>query len=80
MGYNYQIVIQQRTDTRDTYGELDPTWSTYKTVWADMDIDGGSLSYETDQPVYSDQRVFRIHTYDAPDTTTKMRISFESNF
>lgn len=77
MGYNYQIVIQQRTDARDDYGEMDATWSTYKTVWAEMEVDGGHLGYESEQPVYSDMRVFRIHTYDAPDVTTKMRFTFD---
>ncbi len=79
MGYNYQIVIQQRTDTRDDYGEMDPAWSTYKTVWAERDDNAGVLSYESEQPVYSDDLVFRIHSYDAPGVTTKMRISYESS-
>ena len=79
MGYNYQIVIQESTVSADDYGERDATWTTYKTVWADMDIPGGVLEYGSDMPVYSDSRVFKIHTYDAPGVTTKMRISFESN-
>ena len=78
MGYNYQIVIQQRTDTADDYGERDAAWSTYKTVWAERDDTAGVLSYESEQPVYSDGMVFRIHSYDAPDVTTKMRINYDS--
>ena len=80
MAYNYKIVIQQRTDTRDDYGEMDPAWSTYKTLWAERDDTGGVISYESDQPVYSDALIFRIHAPDAPDVTTKMRISYNSNF
>ena len=78
MGYNYQIVIQQRTDTQDDYGEMDATWSTYKTVWAERDDTGGVVSYESEQPVYSDTMIFKIHSYDAPDVTTKMQISYNS--
>jgi len=78
MGYNYQIVIQQRTDTADDYGERDPAWSTYKTVWAERDDTGGVISYEADMPVYSDAMSFKIHSYDAPNVTTKMRISYNS--
>jgi len=80
MAYNYNIVIQQRTDSRDTYGEMDPTWSTYKTLWAERIDEGGALSYESDMPVYSNQIVFRIRTHDAPSVTTKMRISFDSGY
>ena len=79
MGYNYQIVIQESTVSADDYGERDETWTTYKTVWAEMDIPGGGLSYESDMPVYSDSRVFRIHTPDASGVTTKMRISYDSD-
>lgn len=78
MGYNYQLIIQQRTDARDDYGEMDATWSTYKTVWAERDDTGGVLSYESEMPVYSDALSFKIHSYDAPDVTTKMRISYNS--
>ena len=31
-------------------------------------------------PVYTDTRTFKIHTHDAPDVTTKMRISYDSNY
>jgi SPP1 family predicted phage head-tail adaptor len=78
MGYNYQIVIQQRTDTADDYGERDATWDTYKTVWAERDDTGGVVSYESDQPVYTDAMIFKIHSYDAPDVSTKMQISYNS--
>jgi len=79
MGYNYQIVIQEATESRDDYGEVDTTWATYKTVWAERDDEGGVMSYEAEQPVYSDSMTFKIHSYDAPDVTTKMRISYDSN-
>jgi len=78
MGYNYQIVIQRRTDSQDDYGEMDATWNTLYTVWAERDDTGGVVSYESEQPVYSDTMIFKIHSYDAPAVTTKDRISYNS--
>ena len=80
MAYNDKIVIQQRTGARDSYGEMDPTWATYKTVWSEMDDTGGIIDYSSEQPVYSDTRSFKIHTHDAPSVTTKMRVSYDSKY
>jgi len=80
MAYNDKIVIQQKTVAADDYGERDGTWTTYKTVWSEMDDSGGNLSYESDMPIYSDSRLFTIRTYDAPDVTTKMRLSYDSKY
>lgn len=78
MGYNYKIDIQQSTESRGASGSVVTTWATYKKVWAERDDTGGALSYESDQPVYSDAMVFKIRSYDAPDVTTKMRVSYNS--
>ena len=80
MAYNDYIVIQQRTDARDEYGELDPTWSTYKSLWGEKADDGGYLEYSADMPVFAGSLTFRIHTHDAPAVTTKMRISYDSKY
>ena len=80
MAYNDRIVIEQRTDARDDYGEMDPTWSTYKTLWAEVDDTGGALDYASEQPVYTGTVTFRIHAHDAPSVTTKMRISYDSSY
>ena len=80
MAYNDYIVIQQSTVSADRYGERDKTWTTYKSVWAERDDEGGYLGYTADMPVYSDSLSFRIHTHDAPDVTTKMRISYNSKY
>ena len=79
MGYNYQLIIQESTETRSSAGAVDTSWSTYKTVWAERDDDGGDVGYNAEQPVYSDALSFKIHSYDAPDVTTKMRISYDSD-
>lgn len=79
MAYNDKIVIQQYTQSRDTIGAIDSgTWATYKTVWADIEDVGGSVSHESEMPVYDNSIVFKIHTGDAPAVTTKMRISYSS--
>lgn len=80
MAYNDKIVIQQKTVSADTYGERDPTWTTYKTVWAEMEDTGGVVDYSADMPIYSDTRTFIIHTHDAPDVTTDMRVSYDSEY
>jgi len=80
MAYNDLIVIQQRTDARDDYGEMDPTWSTYKSVWAELQTQGGSRSIQSDMPVFTDGITMRIHTHDAPAVTSKMRVSYDSQY
>ena len=81
MAYNDKIVIEQGTETRSSNGAVDVTWATYKTVWAEIESSGGTISYETEMPVYSDNMAFRIHKHDAPGVTTKMRIKdSDSNY
>lgn len=79
MAYNYYITIQQSSVTADDYGERDKTWTTYKSCWAEMDVPGGTVSNESDMPVYSDSRIFRIRTHDAPSVTSKMRVAYTEN-
>ena len=79
MAYNDLIVIQQRTDTPDDYGERDPTWTTYKTVWAERQDQNGHRAIQSDMPVFTDGISFKIHAPDAPDVTTKMQVVFEGD-
>ena len=78
MAYNDYIVIEQKSVSADAYGERDSTWTTYKSLWAEMEVPGGGLSYESEMPVYSDSRVWKIHTHDAPAVTTKMELVHDS--
>jgi SPP1 family predicted phage head-tail adaptor len=80
MAYNDLIVIQQKTVARDDYGEPDPTWTTYKSVWAEKVERGGDRTYQGDMPVFTDGITLRIHTHDAPAVTSKMRISYDSQY
>lgn len=81
MAYNDSIVIQQYTQARDTYGAIDAgTWATYKTVWAEIEDVSSVVSNESEMPVHQDGKSFKIRTHDAPAVTTKMRISYNSEF
>ena len=81
MTYNDLIVIESYTESRDTYGAIDAgTWATYKTVWADIEDVQSNVSYDADQPVFEDGKSFKIHTHDADAVTSKMRISYDSQY
>ena len=79
--YNDSIIIQSYTQSRDLLGAIDAgSWGTHKTVWAEITDANGSVSQESDMRVYEDSKSFKIHTHDAPAVTTKMRISYDSNY
>ena len=78
MAYNDKIVIQQATESRDDYGEVDTTWATYKTVWAERQDQTGNRGHNAEMPIFTDGITFKIHRHDAPDLTTKMRVSYDS--
>jgi len=78
MAYNDQIVIEQPTEARGDAGGIEDTWTTYKTVWAEIDDLAGSKDFTSDMPVYTNSMSFIIHQHDAPDVTTKMRIVWNS--
>lgn len=78
MTYNDKIVIQQATESRDSIGEVDRSWATYKTVWAEITDSSSYVGHESDMPVHEYGKSFKFHTHDAPAVTTKMRISYDS--
>jgi SPP1 family predicted phage head-tail adaptor len=80
MAYNDFIVIQQTTQTRDANGGITDTWATYKTVWAEIEDTASNVSHESEMNVFEDGKSFKIHTHDAPSVTSKMRISYDSQY
>jgi SPP1 family predicted phage head-tail adaptor len=80
MAYNDFIVIQQVTETRGDYGGIDTSWATYKSVWAEIEDAQSSVRHDADMPVFEDGKSFKIHTHDAPGVTSKMRISYDSQY
>ena len=80
MAYNDKIIIQQSTETRGAAGGVETSWATYKTVWAEIDDSGGSVTSESEMPVFDNSTVFRVRTIDAPAVTSKMRVSWSSQY
>ena len=81
MAYSDLIVIQQYTQKRDSLGAIDAgTWGTYKTVWAMIEDAGSSVSHESDMPVFEDAKTFKFRAADAPAVTSKMRVSYDSQY
>lgn len=80
MAYNDSIVIQQVTEGRDVNGAVTESWTTYKTVWAEIEDAYSNVSQESEMPVFEDGKSFKIHTHDAPAVTSKMRISYDSQY
>jgi len=81
MAFNDSIIIQQQASARGEYGEAGVgAWSTYKTVWAEITDVTSYESHESEMPVFTNQKQFKIHAHDAPDVTPKMRISYDSQY
>ena len=59
---------------------MDTSWATYKTVWAEVEDVSSNVQFESDMPVFEDGKSFKIHTHDAPGITSKMRISYDSQY
>ena len=67
-----RITIEQPSESQDAYGEVDQTWSTLATVWAEVYPMSGSESFKGQQVFAEDVLVFRIRH--RSDVTRKMRI------
>ena len=80
MAFREKIIIQQPTEARGDAGGVEETWTTYKTVYAEIDDDGGNKDNAAEMPVFGNQMTFKIHKQDAPGVTTKMRISYSSEY
>jgi len=80
MAYNDKIIIQQGTESRGSAGGVETVWTTYKTVWAEIDDTSGNESEQADMPVFTNSVAFKIRTIDAPAVTSKMRVSWISEY
>lgn len=74
----HRISIQEKTVTRDAYGEEDFTWSTWKTVWGSVQPLRGReyMQATTEQVVYDTKIRLRYRT----GVTPEQRISWNSKF
>jgi SPP1 family predicted phage head-tail adaptor len=72
----HQIVIEEVTETRDSYGGVVETWSTFATVWASVGPIIGR-EYFASQQVQSEV-THKIRIRYLSGVTTKMRVAFDS--
>lgn len=72
-----RITIQQPTLTKDEYGqETKPTWSTFATVWAEMDDRSGSEGFKADQLTATRNTVFTIRWIDGLRETMRILYNY----
>lgn len=74
---NRRITIQQVTETQDSYNALTESWSTYKTVWAEVVPKRAREYFSQAETVSQSDIMFRIRHISG--VTTKMRISYDGN-
>jgi len=73
-----RVTLQNYSTTRNVYGELIESYSTYREVWAKVDFTGGSQSDEFDRITAISKVKFFIRNLDLADLTEKTRISYDS--
>lgn len=69
------IIIQSATETRDSYGDVLPSWTTFATVWATVTANRGDERFAAYQVVAQADILFRIRWRSG--ITVKMRISYD---
>lgn len=69
-----EIVIEQRSNTPDTFGQPIPAWSTLATVWAAKEDDRGREYFAAQQLQASTPTRFRIRF--RSDVTTNHRVTY----
>ena len=77
-----KITIEQPTYTisDDTNDKAITSWSTYKTCWASWMHEQSQEAFEAGQLVAKDIYKWKIRYFDAPDTTSDMRILYDSEY
>ena len=79
-----QITIQQRSGTQDAYGAEAETWSTYATVWANVEANRRATDMEHFVPNVGKERqrtqyIARIY-YDAAITVDAHRVQWGAKY
>lgn len=77
----HKITIQKQTETQDSYGEVDVTWSEYCKTFAQIMTTSGKESYESHQ-IYGQRTVkFKIrYNSTTKAITPKMRVYWGSRY
>tara|TARA_R110002051_G_scaffold280089_1_gene341630 strand:+ start:6516 stop:6836 length:321 start_codon:yes stop_codon:yes gene_type:complete len=74
-----RIVIEEPSTSPDDFGELIITWSTYRTVWADVNWKGGNEREELQRITATSKVVFTIRNLSIA-VTEMMRINYDSKY
>lgn len=74
-----RIVIESPERSRDEYGEELLTWSTYRTVWAKVDWNGGNEKEELQRITAMAKVIFFIRNLDIA-ITKNLRILYQSKY
>lgn len=70
-----RITIERMTTSADSMGFPSPTWSTHKTIWAEVVWMGGKEMLQTSREVTKETALFRVWYV---DVTTHDRINYDS--
>ena len=73
-----QIVVQSASTSADAEGQLQQSWSTYKTVWARVEPIQGYERDKDDHLISGSYRRFTVNH--RTDITLLMRVSWSSSF
>lgn len=73
-----RIIIQEVTETQNSYGAASESWSTFKTVWAEVKPVKGKEFFLDEQVNARIDSIFRIRWIEG--LTTKMRISYNGQY
>ena len=73
----HRVELYSRTESRDSYGEVDVTWSLKDTVWASLDYisanSAGVEGVEAEKVISMQKPTFTIRHRDDVDETWKVR-------
>ena len=73
-----RVTIENYSASTNTYGEQIESWSTYRTVWAKIDFNGGNVTDEFEKLTGIAKVVFFVRNLDIANLTTKSRINYDS--
>jgi SPP1 family predicted phage head-tail adaptor len=75
--FDRRIVIQEKTNTSDTYNQPVPTWATFATVWASVDDRSGGESFQADQLTAYRNTVFTIRYLSGLNETMRIKYNLQ---
>ena len=73
-----RLIIEQWSESRDTYGQEVRTWSTLATVWAGVKLNVGKENFVSKEKVK--ERIVDFKIRFRTDLNNEMRLIYESNY